>query len=471
MKQKCGKEKKGLFDKIIKVFNGDFDIDEVDFSAYDFDYDREVMHEKKNVEKKSKIPRIETPIRPVDEPKKKETSIKATYTKEDRKKEDEAKNDYWTSAFESTFSGKEEKKSSERVITVTENNKKSKKDEKTKNEVKSKTEVKEKEDKDGLNQNNKKNKKVVSLKGVTIGAASIALALAAGYAIANRNREVESTNSSIISAIGDKTHVDEIFDEYNEDAANYNDVVGNETIDTILSGENNIVSAADKLSDLIMISDELESYDLEEALKLNGDVRSLNNEEKEQIRNMSRADLLQMMDSFKEMGDVDIQAFDKKSVDYSYLTMKLSFAKYIIDNQIMKYGTDILSTYPELIIQAVIINESNFEPSEYVNVDIKLIDGNYYACYKAVPNGSHYNVLLESKANKLIKDKDYFDGFTSDKDSFKDFKEKALKTLNDCKIMLLADCKIKHSGSIQNTRYELETSSNFKVFIKADKVK
>lgn len=486
-KSKNDKENKSILKRIVEIFNGDIDVDELDF-----DYDYEVLHKNKQnketpIKPVVKEKEIETPIKPNIENIKEENSIfekdsfetpldsttteKTKVVSEDTEKKhfisiskkpkkekkqkiervEKDKNDYWASGFESNFNG-EEKESSEPVITFTDNT------DKTKNETKTES-IKDKE------------KKHIPVKGVFLFAASAGIVAATGYAIANREREVEVTNSAIINSIKNETQVDDVIAEFNDDAAIYNTVEGNETIDTILSGENNIVSAADKMVDLINMSNELDSYELDKALKLNGDIRSLTNEEKNEIRNMSRADLLTMMDLFKEMGDVDIQAFNKKSVDYSYLTMKLSFAKYIIDNQIMKYGTNILSTYPELIIQSIIIDESGFDTTDYVDVDIKLIDGSYYASYKALDNGSQYNVLLDSKAIRLIKDKDYFDGYTSENDSFNDFKKKALKTINDCKMMLLTDCEIKHSGPIESTRYELKTSSNYKVFKKASTIK
>ena len=472
MKQKARKkrDKNSIFNKILDLFVGYVDLDEIDFDKYNFDYDSEVLHnsEKENkkvikpVKKKVKAEQVskvdveENVIPVVDN---NDTEIEEK-TSEITERVGEEENDYWSSGFESNFDG-EEKESSEQVIPSVDDDA----SESIDNEASTNNEDSENK------ANNENNHNLITIKGVVIFAASVGIVVAAGYAVANRNQNVEVTNSAIIESIKSETKIDEVFDVYSSDASNYIVMDADETIDTVLSGESNIVSAVDKMVDLIDISNELGDYDLDKALALNGDIRSLTNAEKDQIRNMSRFDLLTIMDMFKEMGDVDIQAFDKKSVDYSYLTMKLSFAKYIIDNQIMKYGTDILSTYPELIIQAIIIDESGFDTKDYADVDVRLINGKYYACYKAEDNGSQYNVLLDSKAIKLIKDKEYFDGYTSENVNFNDFKEKALETINDCKVMLLTDCEIKHSGPIENTKYQLKTSSNYKVFKKADTFK
>lgn len=444
--EKNKNKKKSLWDKFVGVFCSEIDLDEIDF-----DYDREVLHqEKKKAPKKKKTvvdsSKKETPLKPNFEVARRETPVKPV-TEDSEKKESTSskKSDVWTSEFSKPVQTKK---------TIKKQGAKQKK---------AKTTDKAKKDED--------KKSIITPKRVIIFLASAGVVGAAGYAIANRKPEIEETNSSIIKAIDDETQIDEVFDEYNLDVEKYNTVDSNETLDTILSGEVNIVSSADKLVELINLSNALDEYDLEEALHLNGDVRSLTVDEKHEIENMSRADLLELMDQFNEMQDVDIQKFDQNAIDYSYIAMRLSYAKYIVDSQIMKYGTNLLSTYPELLIKAIIVDEANLDVSKFDEIDIKLYDGSYNACYYAPENGVQYNVVLDSKAEELIEHKDYFDTYSSKDDSFKDFKKEALKTINDCKIMLIADHNIKVRGITENTDYSLTSSSNYSVKKKLNTLK
>ena len=291
------------------------------------------------------------------------------------------------------------------------------------------------------------------------------------YSILNRKPEIDETNSTIMNSIEDDTQIDEVFDEYNKDLEKFYTASTTETLDTMLSGDRNVVSSVDKLEELINLSNKLDDYDLDDVLKLNGNLRSLTVEEKSEIKDMSRADLLAMMDQFDEVRDLDFQEFHQDSIDYTYLVMKLSYAKYVIDSQIMKYGTDLLSTYPELIIKAVIIDETGLETLKFSDIDIKYYDGSYNACYRAPESSTEYRVVLDSKSSQLIEDKQYFDTFGLSDDSFIDFKKMAIDTLNDCKIMLLADHDLNYSGPESSTKYTLRSSSNFSVREKAKKLK
>ena len=455
--EKNEKKKKSLWDKFVNIFCAEIDLDE-----FDFDYDRDVLHQEKKSSPKEAVvdsSKKETPVKPVINHSKKETPVKPII--DHSKKETPVKPLAEVNKVEEKYSSeKKDNLSSDASKTILPN-----KLVKKKSAKQSKIKTVKKEEKDG----NKKS--VITPKRVIIFLASAGVVGAAGYVIANRKPEIEETNSSIIKAIDDETQIDEVFDEYNLDVEKYNTVDSNETLDTILSGEVNIVSSADKLVELINLSNALDEYDLEEALHLNGDVRSLTVDEKHEIENMSRADLLELMDQFNEMQDVDIQMFDQNAIDYSYIAMRLSYAKYIVDSQIMKYGTNLLSTYPELLIKAIIVDEANLDVSKFNDIDIKLYDGSYNACYYAPENGVQYNVVLDSRAEELIKHKEYFDTYSSKDDSFKDFKKEALKTINDCKIMLIADHDIKAKGVTENTDYSLTSSSNYSVKKKLNTLK
>lgn len=316
----------------------------------------------------------------------------------------------------------------------------------------------------GVNEAKNKKGNGISLKGILAIFASCGIVAGTGYAIANRKPSVEETNSSVVSFISDDTQIDEVFGQYSKDAETYNNVYSStETLDTMLSGENNIVAAFDKLSELIEISDTLEKYDLDKALHLNGDVRSLTEQEKYEIENMSRADLLALIDEYNEMSDVDMYAFNQKSMDYSYLAMRLAYAQNVIDGQLVRYGTDILSTYPDLLAKAIIVDKADLDISYYSDIDIKEYNGDYVACYYCPENGSQYNAILDSRLSKLMKYKNYFDTYTSTDNGFDDFKKTARKEIEYSKICLLADYELNLFNGNESIRYKLSSSSNYSI--------
>ena len=306
----------------------------------------------------------------------------------------------------------------------------------------------------------KNNKKRLSTKGkLAIGTASV-LAITGFVLYRNREPQVDLTNKAIIEVVSDDKTLDEVFDMYNDELvkANVNHLVASH-INTVLSGETDIVTAIDKVDFYVGISDKLASYNLDEVLSFNGDLRSLTEEEKTAIETMNTKDLIKLIEKYDDMEEVDYRDFSQAGIDKCSLAMKLGYAEKIVNNQLVKYGSRFLKEYSELIIQSTILDETGLPISKYDEIQIKDADddSDYEVYYYEPSIGTYYTVDLgEKHLKRLAQYKDFFDKYSSgsSEESFADYKKTALKAINDFKISMLKEYYLLY-GSDDIVNYDL----------------
>ena len=298
----------------------------------------------------------------------------------------------------------------------------------------------------------KNKKKRLSTKGkLAIGTASV-LAITGFVLYRNREPQVDLTNKAIIEVVSDDKTLDEVFDMYNDELvkANVNHLVASH-INTVLSGETDIVTAIDKVDFYVGISDKLASYNLDEVLSFNGDLRSLTEEEKTAIETMNTKDLIKLIEKYDDMEEVDYRDFSQAGIDKCSLAMKLGYAEKIVNNQLVKYGSRFLKEYSELIIQSTILDETGLPISKYDEIQIKDADddSDYEVYYYEPSIGTYYTVDLgEKHLKRLAQYKDFFDKYSSgsSEESFADYKKTALKAINDFKISMLKEYYLLHDS-------------------------
>lgn len=261
----------------------------------------------------------------------------------------------------------------------------------------------------------------------------------------NRTPEVDVTNGKVIKFISDDTNFDEITELYDNGLilSNASDLDGDKVC-YALSGEKDIVAAMDKINDYLDISDRLASYKLSDIMSNKDGMLPLSEEEKKIIDDMTKADLLAMMDSFEEKADINYQDFTVEAIEYCNTARYLDYAEKQVNTQLIKYGSKFLQKYPELIIQSKVIDESHLAIDKYEDIVIKNVKSkkDYEACYYEDLIGCYYNVILDDKyLNNIAEYSEYFEKYllNAENISFEKFKKEARKALNDYKIVLLKD--------------------------------
>ena len=324
----------------------------------------------------------------------------------------------------------------------------------------------------------KSKKKIVTPKKIVIFGAAGVLGVTGIVLFRNRKPSVDITNAAIIESVSSKKSIDEVIDIYNNDLEKANIAnLDSNMLNSVLSGETDIVTAIDKTEFYLYVSDRLSEYDLDDIVSFNGDLRSLTEEEKTEIDAISTEQLIKLMDEFEEMEDVDYRDFTKEAIEKCSLGMRLSYAEKIVNNQLIKYGSFFLSRYPELIVQSTLIDETNLDIDTYSNIQIKNIDDddNYEVFYYEPEIGAYYNVELNDKYLRSITQyKEFFDKYSTDstKEDFKTFKKTARKAINDYKISILKDYDLSVDDEYNTISYDLDSKdSNYDVRQKVKKLR
>lgn len=321
-------------------------------------------------------------------------------------------------------------------------------------------------------------KKIINAKNIVVFSTVGILGFVGVSLFKDRKPIVNSTNISVVDYVSSDKSIDEIVELYNSELEKSNvEKLDSTRLCNILSGENNIVTAIDKISFYLSVSDKLADYDLDGIVSFNGNLRSLTEEEMFEVETLTTEELIDIIDQFDDMEEISYDDFSKESILKCSLGMKLSYAEKIINNQLVKYGSSFLSAYPELIVQSTVIDETGLDYDSYSNILIKDIDNdNYYeVLYYEDKIGAYYNVELEDKYLRLVaKDKEFFDNYNinSSEYDFKDYKNHAREAINDYKIVLLKDYSLKTNSRHSVLEYELDSSdTNSDIRKKIKKIK
>lgn len=314
----------------------------------------------------------------------------------------------------------------------------------------------------------KKRKKKIKTRVISVFTA--AAIVGGGYAIVNRNPDINLSNDKVVSSVSDNKSIDEVLKDYNK---NNNLLLNDNATDSkrledILVENKNIVDALDDIKTSVILSNMLEELELNQVDENNGNLRALNDEEKTDVLNCKLKDLYDKIYDYKKMKDIDNTTFSQKSIDKNRLAMDLGYAEYCVNQQLINYSDKILSQYGELLVKSIIIDETSIPYKEYKNINIKKDDSNntYILKYEAKSTGQFFEVEIKRGFVKEVLDYSlYFreNNNSKNRENYKEYRKKILKAINEYKKATLANyklSKIDDSDTSKNTSKLQEKDSN-----------